>query len=149
MPSIGFELRSVVNTPPPSIRAWAQRLLALEAANPSAAGPDLPVAVRVSGKLQISLTGFVGADGFTALLRRALALARADVPSLQTVRVTADGRLEGIEAATADTGQNNDAASAITMHLLGLLVTFIGESLTLRLMRDAFPEAFGPMILEP
>ena len=56
---------------------------------------------RVCEKLRICLPPFVGADGFTVLLGRALALAREDVPSLQTTRVTADGR---IEATPADTG---------------------------------------------
>ena len=58
-------------------------------------------AVRVFEKLRISLTRFAGADGFTALLRRALVLARSDVPSLQSVKVTADGRLEGFEEISA------------------------------------------------
>ncbi len=34
-----------------------------------------------------------------------------------------------------------EAAVAITAHLLGLLVTFIGEPLTLRLVREAWPDA--------
>ena len=97
--------------------------------------------MRVCEKLRISLTRFVGADGFTALLRRALALARADVPSLQTVKVTADGRLEGLEEFAADSENAGvEAATAITAHLLGLLVTFIGEPLTLRLVREAWPD---------
>ena len=34
-----------------------------------------------------------------------------------------------------------DAAVSIITYLLGLLVTFIGEPLTLRLVRDAWPDA--------
>lgn len=129
-------------TPPPaSIRAWAERLLAVEAADQRASDAHLNEAVRVSEKLRISLTRFVGADGFTALLQRALALARADVPSLQTVRVTPSGRLERIEEIVADGEHDGNAATAITAHLLELLVTFVGESITLRLVRDAWPEA--------
>ena len=90
----------------------------------------------------ISLTRFAGADGFASLLRRALALARAEVPSLQTVTVKPDGSLEGLEALAADaTNAGPEAAVAITAHLLGLLVTFIGEPLTLRLVREAWPDA--------
>jgi len=40
---------------------------------------------------------------------------------------------------TVDEGKGVEAAIAITAHLLGLLVTFIGESLALRLMGDAWP----------
>ena len=66
--------------------------------------------------------------------RRALALARTNLPALQTVTVAADGRLEGLEELG---GQGEAPASAITAHLLELLVTFIGESATLRLVSDA------------
>jgi hypothetical protein len=131
-----------MNSPSASIRAWAQRLLAVEAANPPASGVREPEVVRVCEKLRISLTQFIGADGFIALLRRALALARVDVPSLQTTRMTAEGRLEGIEEA------GGEAAITITAHLLGLLVTFVGESLTRRLMRKALPDTSDRMIEE-
>jgi hypothetical protein len=56
-------------------------------------------------------------------------LAIAEVPSLQGVKIGADGRLEGLVA--------DEAALALTANLLGLLVTFVGEPLTLRLVRDA------------
>ena len=127
------------------MRDWARRLLASEAANKSGSDPDGRESVRVFEKLRGSLTRFVGPDGFTALMRRALALARAEAPSLQNAKVTADGRLEGIEEQTLDAqnnvAQNNvEAAIAMTAHLLALLVTFIGEPLTLRLMRDVWPD---------
>jgi hypothetical protein len=96
--------------------------------------------VRVCERLRVSLAQFVGADGFTALLRRALALARVEVPALQIARVTADGRLEGIEEAGGEAGSDVEAAITITAHFLGLLVTFVGQSLALRLMRKAFPD---------
>ena len=138
-----------MNTPSASIRAWAQRLLAAEAANQSASHAHAHEVVRICEKLRISLSQFVGADGFAALLRRALALARTDVSSLETVKVTADGRLEGIEEVAANANEDVDAAIAITAHLLALLVTFIGESLTLRLMRETFADVSGRMIVEP
>ncbi len=130
-----------MNTSSASIRDWARRLLAVEAANQSASETQVHEVVRAFEKLRTSLTQFVGADGFTALLRRALALARADVPALQNVKVTAAGHLEGIEEFAADAGAGIKAAGAITEQLLGLLVTFIGESLTLRMLREAWPDA--------
>lgn len=131
-----------MSTPPASIRDLARRLLALEAASPSATDAHVHDLVRVCEKLRITLTRFAGADGFTALLRRALALAQADVPSLQTVKVTANGRLEGIEEFAAAVGNAGvEATTAITAHLLGLLATFIGEALMLRLVRQAWPDA--------
>ena len=119
----------------------ARRLLAIEAASKSATGAHVDEAVRVCEKLQISLSRFAGSDGFTSLLRRALALARADVPSLQTVKLKPDGSLEGLEVSkVAATEGEPDAPVAIIAHLLGLLVTFIGEPITLRLVREAWPD---------
>ena len=119
----------------------AQRLLAVEAASQSASHPHVHEAVRVCEKLQISLTRFAGSDGFKSLLRRALALARADFPSLQTVKFKPDGSLEGYEVLAVDaTNGGREAAVAITAHLLGLLVTFIGKPFTLRLVREAWPD---------
>jgi hypothetical protein len=137
-----------MDSPSASIRACAHRLLALEAANKSASDTDRHELLRVFEKLRIALTQFVGADGFTALMRRALALARAEVPSLQPAKITPEGRLEGIEEHAADAKNDAEAATAITAHLLALLVTFIGEPLTLRLMRDVWPDESGPTTTE-
>jgi hypothetical protein len=122
-------------------RDLARRLLAVEAASKIAPNAHMHEAVRVCEKLRISLTRFAGSDGFTSLLRRALTLARADDPLVETVEVKPDGSLEGLEALPVDeTNGGPEAAVAITAHLLGLLVTFIGEPLTLRLVRDAWPD---------
>ena len=99
--------------------------------------------VAVIGRLQISLAQFAGDAGFASLLRRAVVLASADVPSLHSVKIGADGRLDGVEQLAADTGTGalgGEAAVAITAHLLGLLVAFIGGPLTLRLLREAWPD---------
>jgi hypothetical protein len=129
-----------MDTPSSSIRDLARRLLAIEAASRSAT--DAHEAVRVSERLRASVTRFAGSDGFTSLLRRALALARADFPPLETVKLKPDGSLEGWEGLAVDAANGGpEAAVAITAHLLGLLVTFIGEPLTRRLVRDAWPDA--------
>lgn len=65
------------------MRGLALKLLAVEGANQSAAGTHTHEGVRVCEKLQIAVTRFAGSDGFASLLRRAVALARAEVPSLQ------------------------------------------------------------------
>jgi len=132
-----------------SIQAWARQLLAAETANQSASDTRGSEVVRVCETLRVSLTQFVGAAGFTALLRRALALARVDVPSLQAAKITAGGHLEGLEEVGANAKTDTEAAIAITAHLLGLLVTFIGEPLTLSLMRDSFPDTPGPDTTHP
>lgn len=140
--------RALMDIPSESMRAWARRLLASEASSSSAPESNERESVRVFEKLRMSLTQFVGADGFTALMRRALALARKEVPSLQTAKITAEGRLEGIGEHPADATTDAEEATAITAHLLALLVTFVGEPLTARLMRDLWPDAPHPTTAE-
>jgi hypothetical protein len=92
--------------------------------------------------LRIALTRLAGADGFASLLRRALVLAGARVPATKTIKIAPDGSLEGLDALTAaDRAGGAEAAAEILTQLLGLLMTFIGESLALRLVRETWPEA--------
>lgn len=122
------------------IRELSQRLLV---ASQTAAEPHIHEAAVVSEKLRIPLTKFAGAEGFASLLRRALVLASAEMPSLQSIKVGAEGRLEGFEQLIAETDSaagRSEAALAITSHLLGLLSTFIGEPLTLKLVREAWAD---------
>ena len=124
------------------MRNLAQRLLAVEAANQSAADAHLHEAVRVCEKLRIALIRLAGSDGFESLLRRALALARSEVPALDRVTVKPDCSMEGLTELTANAAAGEfHGPTAITAHLLGLLITFIGEPLTLRLVREAWPDA--------
>jgi hypothetical protein len=74
---------------------------------------------------------------------RALALARAQAPALQKLQVGADGSLQGpaeIEPHLPG-GTTGQDGVILVAHLLELLVTFIGETLTLQLVRDIWPDA--------
>ena len=126
-----------MDTPSPSARDWARRLLAAEAADQAVSGA---LGGAVCEKLRTALGKLAGPEGTAALLRRALALARLEVPALETVNVTTDGRLQGLEK-VADGHHCDEAAGEIVAHLLHLLDTFIGRSLTLRLVRNAWPDA--------
>lgn len=115
----------------------------LLAASQTDVDPRVHEAVLVSERLRTCLTRFASPDGFAVLLRRALLLASAEATSLQSVGIGADGRLEGFQRLAAGQGTGvlgGEAALAITVHLLELLVTLIGESLTLRLVRQAWPD---------
>jgi hypothetical protein len=131
--------------PSPSIRRLARRLLSLEAEGDGGgggSGTQGREAVRVIEKLRGSLTRFAGPEGFASLLRRSLALARAETPALEAVTFNPDGSLDGLEGLASDTGDGGpEAVVGIVAHLLGLLVTFIGEPLTLRIVREAWPDA--------
>jgi hypothetical protein len=120
----------------------ARRLLAFEAVGNSS-DAYLEEMVSVCEKLRVPLSKLVGVSGFGSLLARALALAKAEVPSLSVMQVKADGSLAGL----VEVGQNQDRAAAgkvgivLVAQLLGLLATFIGEPLMLRLVFDIWPEA--------
>ncbi len=119
--------------PSQTIRELASRLIAAEAS--AGSGPDFHVATMVCSKLQLSLTRFAGADAFSALMRRSLALSRADIPALKDVKVGAEGCVEGLER--IDGGL--ESGTTITANFLWLLVTFVGEPLAMRLVEDMWP----------
>lgn len=130
-----------METPSSSTRDLARRLLTVEAASKSATDAPVHDAVRVCEKLRVSLTRLAGADGFTSLLRRALALARGEVPSLQSIPVKPDSVFAQLTALSNEDATN--AGVAIIAHLLGLLITFIGASLTVRLVGENWPGALA------
>lgn len=131
-----------MSTTSPKTQDLARRLLASEAAHDnSATGVDS--AARVIEELRLRLIKFAGVDGFRALLSRALTLAKAEVPSLNMVQVSADGSLKGFEGIEErqEAGTTGQAEMILVAHLLALLVTFIGEPLTLYLVSGKSPDA--------
>src|SRR5688500_11644496 len=120
-----------MSTAPPALRDFARRLLALEAPRDEPPGASARGAVRVCDRLRGPLARLAGVAGFRSLLSRALALAKAEVASLSSVRVREDGSLEGLDEAGdgPGAGRGADGGAAVVGHLLGLLVTFVGEPL--------------------
>lgn len=102
----------------------------------------IPAACLASEKLRPHLAVLMGNMGFRALLARALALANADAPWLRAVHVKTDGSFEGFEEleTTVDPEEFFKGCVDLLTHLLGLLLAFIGEELTLRLVHQAWPE---------
>jgi hypothetical protein len=127
----------------PESRHLAQRLLAYEAVAGENSEPTQSAAFRVCAKLRRPLITLTGVAGFRSLLSRALTLARAEAPSLSVVQVAADGSLEGLDelASQTDKEQARDEGAILIAQLLGLLLTFIGDDLTLRLVQDEWPAA--------
>jgi hypothetical protein len=133
-----------MSTASPEIQDLARRLLAFEAAHDNSPDGRVDVAVQVIEELRRNIIRFAGVDGFRSLLSRALTLAKAEVPSLNMVHVRGDGSLEGfdgIEQSQEEAAAAGQARIVLVAHLLELLVTFIGEPLTLRLVRDKWPDA--------
>ena len=127
----------------PALRDLARRLLALELNQTEHLHQEVQAALRVFEKLRSYLSTVVGTAGFQALLARAVVLATAEVSWLAAVRVQADATLEGFSEAARPQLPKAVAlgTTALIAQLLGLLVTFIGEALTLRLVQDLWPGA--------
>jgi hypothetical protein len=125
----------------PELRTAAERLLAIEIAEGKRTTIQVPAAARVCERLRNVLSTLLGPAGFGALLARALTLAKIEAPELKAVQIEADGSLGGLSL--VDDGKRRIANGEIILvaHLLGLLVTFIGEALMLRLVNDTWPKA--------
>lgn len=97
---------------------------------------------RVCLKLSVRLARLVSPGGAQAIWARALHLARREFPFLTGVRADPDAcfdglaeHLRGVEPAAADA-----ALQAVLGRVLDLLVGFIGEDLTLHLVREVWPD---------
>ena len=80
----------------------------------------------------------MGAAGFRALISRALVLASAEAACLRDLHIKADGSFEGLDELEAHANPEEIAAGGLVLlaRLLGLLVTLIGENLTLQLLNN-------------
>ena len=130
---------------PPEMRDLARRLLTCEDLAGKTSEPSEFATLRVYEKLRQSLSVFAGSAGFQSLASRALALARSEAPSLSAARVSADGSLQGLGEFEPQIDIDKDLAgeggTILIDRLLGLLLIFLGEALTLSLLRLAWPGA--------
>ena len=124
------------------MRDAAGLLSAYEARGNKSSEAKPPAAFAVCDKLHPHLATLVGSAGYRALLSRALALAGTEVPWLRAMHVKADGSLEGLEEFRAQLDLKEILAGTVALvaQLLDLLVAFIGESLTLRLVQEIWPK---------
>ena len=135
-----------MNRATPKLRAFAERLIASETPGKKSAGTKSDAAFPVVDKLRPHLATLMGNTGFRALLARSLLLAGTEVAWLRTLKVTADGSLEKLDevATPADPEKIFEGHVVLLAHLLGLLMAFIGESLTLRLVGEVWPKLPPP-----
>lgn len=103
------------------------------------------VAQRACQKLYTRLASLITMAGTQAFLDRALHMARAEFPSLDGLRAgsSPDTCLDGIDEALRGLGpeEAREVLVSVFANLIELLVTFIGEHLTLHVVRDIWPDA--------
>jgi len=126
----------------PKMRNVAERLIAYETSLNKSSKPKNPLPFPVGEKLRPHLATLMGNVGFRALLSRALVLTNREVAWLRAVHGKADGSFEGLDKLDAQVNPEEIAKGRVALlaQLLGLLVAFIGENLTLRLVRDIWPK---------
>jgi len=128
----------------PQMRQLAKRLIAHEARENKSSGTISPAIFPVPEKLRPLVAALVGNAGFRVLLSRALVLAKPEVPWLRAVHVKADGSLAGPAEFEAQVDPETIVAGriAVLAQLLELLREFIGENLTMQLIREVWPTLF-------
>jgi hypothetical protein len=124
------------------MRRIAQRLIHYEMPESFSAAITNAPNFEVTERLRPHLATLMGNGGFRVLLARALVLASAEVSWLRTVKVNADGTLEGLETphARLTPAQFREGRIVLLAQLLGLLVAFIGPGLTSRLVGEIWPQ---------
>ncbi len=131
-----------MNRSTPQMRDFAERLIAHGTEENKSSGTRSPADFLVWEKLRPHLAMLMGNVGVYSLISRALAVSRCGVASLNAVQVKVDGSLEGLDEldVQSDPEQFAEGRLVLVTQLLGLLVAFIGEELTLRLVREAWPK---------
>jgi hypothetical protein len=127
----------------PKHRAFAERLIAHESRANKSSEAETPATVfSVIDKLRPQLATLMGTVGFRALASRALALANDEVSWLRAVHVKADGSFEGLRELAKQVTPDEifEGKAVLLAQLLGLLAAFIGEDLTLQLVREVWPK---------
>ena len=123
--------------PSERMRHLARQLLALERAEQGSAQSHLVPAERVCEALRRPLCTLAGTTGFRELLKRALAVARVQVPALNAIGVDPDGSFNGLTKVVVD--QDTQAEIVLISELLALLAVLIGEGLTVQIVSDVWP----------
>ena len=130
----------------PALRQLALRALAQRKGSTADAGALAAAAQRAYEDLTRVSAPLIGDVGVNALTGRTLYLAQRQYPWLVQTREPEewDGPFEQIVFCLErqDPAVATEAAGAVLATLAGLLVTFIGEPLTVQLLRKAWPDAF-------
>ncbi len=126
----------------PKIQEFATRIVSYEAGDDHSFTAKLRATFLVCEKLRLELIPLIGTSGFCALLLRALALSSEDADWLPSVKVTEEGILKGFEELNAKQIEEAFSAEVIALpaQFLGLLITLIGDRLTVQLLNGVWPK---------
>jgi hypothetical protein len=134
------------------MRNLAYRLLAFEATADKTSEPVESATLRVYEKLRQSLCALAGVAAFQSIAFRALMQAKSEAPGLWAVQIEEDGSLQGLgefglqpdefeRQLGSGKEQVSDGGLILIDHILDLLLIFLGEAITINLLRNAWPGA--------
>lgn len=131
---------------PPAPHNLARLLVAEEADMAHGDEAAMTPALRAVEKLRVPLSKLSGNEGYRSLLSRALTLSKARAASLGALEAGPDGSLLVSNTVLPETdggvsAEGTEDGVILLSELLGLLITFIGEALTLQLLRAVWPDA--------
>ena len=130
-----------------ALRQLALKVLAQHAGSAAGAEALAAAARRAYDDLARVSAPLIGQVGVEALTDRALHLAQREYPWLVQTREPEQAERPFTQAIAClerqDPAVAIEAAGAVFATLTGLLITFIGEPLTARLLRQAWPDAFS------
>jgi hypothetical protein len=128
------------------LRPVAMSVLTRRAGSDADAAGVAAAACDAYDDLAVVVIALIGAVGVEALTARASHLALGEYPSWsQAEKRNAAGPFGQVSSwlERQDSALASEAAAAMLSTLGGLLMTFIGEPLTMRLLRKAWPEGFS------
>jgi len=122
----------------------ARRIMKMRSPGAPATAAAAAESMQLScGDLYRTLETLMGASGLQALLDRAIQITARDHPWLAAVKAgsAADCALSGLSEASEEMSakQATEGCAALLATILWLLITLIGEDLTLRFVRHAWP----------
>jgi hypothetical protein len=124
------------------MRNIAKRLMAHEANEEETSATKNPAIFPVFEKLSPHLATLMGTAGFRGLLVRSITLTGEEIRWVRALHVASNGSLTGFEELPAQLAPKLffEGKTVLLAQLLGLLVVFMGEDLTLRLLGRVWPK---------
>jgi hypothetical protein len=125
----------------PRTRALATRLITHEGMRQRASERKSTGTMHVIEKLRPHLASLMGSAGVRTLLARALVLGGAEVRWLRSLHIQADSSFNGLAELQEKLPASEyfEGLVVLLAEVLGLMVAFIGEKLTLRLLEQVWP----------
>lgn len=126
------------------VERLASRIVEDEAQRIPASAHDVDIILGVCDKMHPPLSRMAGTISYQALLSRALVLALPDAPTLAALRFEGDGRLvfdpKNPPAVALDPDAVRHDAIVLVTAFLNLLMTLVGDVVTVRIIRQVWPE---------